>query len=78
MNIEVRERDLDLKTYIGDYCISTVALTIEHHGGMWYETYIFPADEDGNVLDWGELEGSYRGGMDHEEALHNAGYEIVA
>lgn len=40
------------------------------------ETYIFPADEDGNVIDWGELEGSYQGGKDHQEALKGAGYEV--
>ncbi|HAM40550.1 MAG TPA: hypothetical protein DCP69_04245 [Candidatus Omnitrophica bacterium] len=38
------------------------------------ETYIFPADKDGKVIDWGELDGSYRGGLDHEAALSNAGY----
>lgn len=36
------------------------------------ETYIFPADGEGNVLSWSELEGSYRGGLDHDVAL--AGY----
>ncbi len=41
------------------------------------ETYIFPADETGEVLDWGEVDGSYRGGLDHEEALHRAGYEVT-
>ena len=25
------------------------------------ETYIFPADENGNILDWLEMPGSYRG-----------------
>jgi hypothetical protein len=40
------------------------------------ETYIFPADAEGRVTGWGELEGSYRGGMDHDEALVNAGYEV--
>lgn len=39
------------------------------------ETYIFPADKRGEVTDWGELEGSYRGGLDHHEALMNVGYE---
>jgi hypothetical protein len=33
------------------------------------ETFIFPADGNGDVLDWLELPGSYRGGYDHEEAL---------
>jgi len=41
------------------------------------ETYIFPCDKDGNVLDWLELEGSFRGGMDHEKALNNAGFTVV-
>lgn len=44
------------------------------------ETYIFPASigPDGvDVDDWGELDGSYRGGMDHEEALRGAGYEVI-
>lgn len=41
------------------------------------ETYIFPANEEGDVTDWGELRGSYRGGMLHETALLGAGYEVV-
>lgn len=40
------------------------------------ETYIFPADRDGNIVSWGELEGSYRGGLDHDAALARAGYEV--
>ena len=40
------------------------------------ETYIFPADEDGNVLDWQEMPGSYRGGLDHAEALRRMGATI--
>jgi hypothetical protein len=38
------------------------------------ETYIFGANEQGEIIEWGELEGSYRGGLDHEEALRRAGY----
>lgn len=41
------------------------------------ETYIFPCDEKGKVLDWCELEGSFRGRLDLEEALHRAGYEVA-
>ena len=40
------------------------------------ETYIFPADEDGNVLNWQEMTGSYRGGLDHAEALRRMGATI--
>lgn len=47
------------------------------HEYFAHETYIFPSDGDGNILDWGELDGSYRGGTDHERALNNAGYVVV-
>ena len=40
------------------------------------ETYIFGADENGEVLDWGELRGSTCGVYNHETALNNAGYEV--
>ncbi|WP_280350401.1 hypothetical protein [Nocardia abscessus] len=40
------------------------------------ETYIFPADENGEVTSWGELRGSIRGFYDHELALKGAGYEL--
>ena len=42
------------------------------------ETYIFAADENGNVSEWGELDGSFKGGKDHARALRGAGYEIAA
>lgn len=42
------------------------------------ETYIFPSDENGNIIDWGELNGSYRGGLCHERALERAGYEVCS
>ena len=41
------------------------------------ETYIFPGDADGNVTDWGELDGSYKGGVSHEVALTGAGYALT-
>lgn len=39
------------------------------------ETYIFPCDRNGDPKSWIELEGSYRGGLDHDEAIHRAGYK---
>jgi hypothetical protein len=45
--------------------------------GSGPETYIFGADENGIVLHWGELNGSFRGEIDHAQALSNAGYEEV-
>ena len=41
------------------------------------ETYIFGADEEGNVVDWRELPGSYRGGLDIDAALTRAGYMVI-
>jgi hypothetical protein len=40
------------------------------------ETYIFPATKAGMIRNWGELDGSYRGGLSHEKALSGAGYKI--
>lgn len=37
------------------------------------ETYLFPADADGEVLDWSELPGSYRGGLSHDAAMDGLG-----
>ncbi len=41
------------------------------------ETYIFPATESGEVIDWLELDGSQKGIVSHEQALHDAGYELT-
>ena len=40
------------------------------------ETYIFPTDKNGTVISWSELDGSFKGGLSHAEALHGAGYEV--
>lgn len=40
------------------------------------ETYIFPSNAAGDVISYSELDGSYRGGLDHKQALENAGYEV--
>jgi hypothetical protein len=41
------------------------------------ETYIFPANAAGEIVDWGELPGSTRGYADVERVLRNEGYEIT-
>lgn len=40
------------------------------------ETYIFPADSDGEIIDWAQLNGSYQGELDHEKAILGAGWEL--
>lgn len=41
------------------------------------ETYVFEADEAGQIVDWSEMECSQRGTLSHEDVLQDAGYEIV-
>jgi len=41
------------------------------------ETYIFTADASGNIKSWVECDGSFRGALDHDEALRRAGYEVA-
>ena len=41
------------------------------------ETYIFATDDNGKVANWGALEGSEKGDLDHERALQRAGYEVA-
>ena len=40
------------------------------------ETYIFGCDENAENINYCELNGSFRGGLDHEKALRDAGYEV--
>lgn len=69
----LRNTDYDDKTSQYEYVV--VSATHAPYSGP--ETYIFPADSEGNVTSWSELEGSYRGGLSHVEALSRAGYQIA-
>lgn len=42
-----------------------------------YETYLFPSDKEGNVTEWGELEGSTKGNVPHEKIFSSIGYTVV-
>ena len=53
------------------------AVWVEYTGP---ETYIFPACKKGDeivAINHLELDGSFRGDIDHEQALANAGYEVI-
>jgi len=41
------------------------------------ETFVFPADESGQVIDWDELPGSFRGACDIDRALRAAGFDVI-
>ena len=55
----------DRQVGLTDYVVVSAAV-VPYTGP---ETYIFPADSEGNITDRGELPGSYRGGLDHDEAI---------
>lgn len=40
------------------------------------ETYVFPANEKGEIVSWAELDGSMKGTLSHDKALARAGYTI--
>lgn len=61
--------------YDGDAHTYVIVSAVIAYSGP--ETYIFPADEEGRVVDWGELPGSFQGGLDHELALQGAGYGVA-
>ena len=48
----------------------------DSHNQIIGETFIFGSDETGKVRSFLELPGSYRGGLDHQKALNDAGYDI--
>ena len=70
---EVAYEDDDGVMHTTNYVI--VSAVCDH---LLYETFIFPADESGSVIDWGELDGSLRGTTSHQKALEGAGYKLVA
>lgn len=45
--------------------------------GSGYETFIFPADENGEVVDWSELEGSLRGYISPDQLMRECGWSVV-
>lgn len=63
----------DSKAYDGEteYIVAS-AVT-----GWAYETYLFPADENGSVIDWGELDGSQKGTTDIQSVMSEAGYSVA-
>lgn len=69
---EVKSYDGTVERTIDHVVVSAVGVLGEP------ETYVFPANEAGEVVAWGELPGSFRGALDHGAAIdgflasHNA------
>lgn len=56
-----------------DYVIVSAVVAFDNEP----ETYIFPANAFGEILSWLEMDGSFRGELNHAQALLNAGYTIA-
>lgn len=75
----VKVKDLDNSTrgatrvlwLVGDgdvaHCVITSAVVAYDTGAP--ETYVFASDPDGNVTNWMDLPGSFRGDFDHDRAI---------
>lgn len=57
----------------GHKLVITSAQSVPYTGP---ETYMFGADENGNIVSWEELPGSYRGDLEHRFCFLNIGYDI--
>ena len=67
------EDDEDSKAESYEYVVVSAAV-VPFSGP---ETYLFPSNAQGEVIDWGELPGSYKGELSHAGALQRAGYRIT-
>lgn len=64
-----------LLTYDGDSVEYVISSAVDN--AFATETYLFPANPDGDVVDWMEMPGSRRGVVDPEYVLSELGYTIV-
>jgi len=56
--------------------VSAAKDTTDNYSNLVGETFIFGSDETGKIKSFIELPGSYKGGLDHQKALNDAGYDI--
>lgn len=75
--IEYQDWDSDADAYVTKHS-EYVVVSAVHAMFSGPETYMFPADKDGNITDWGEIGASQRGTLSHETVLTESGYEVVA
>lgn len=55
---------------------STVTISLPNLDDIT-ETYIFPADEEGHILEFSELSGSQKNVTSHEVVLNNMGFKMI-
>jgi hypothetical protein len=73
-------RRLLARDFVGDYCISTVFLEINHayyEGGLThFETYVFPA-KDGDISSYSNVWGERADSYDEAMAAHALAVKLV-
>ena len=69
-----RKVTVRLEPPLGAHAIVTVS-EVSHTYAT--ETYVFPSAEDGEITDYGELDGSQKGRISAESVLGELGYELV-
>ena len=69
----IKWNDDDPPLQTTQYVIISSVVTLQFHGDG-PETYIFPADKNGNIIDWCEMDGSLKGTMSHDDAIEAAGW----
>jgi len=56
-----------------------IVSSFNHVSEVWSEkeTFLFLANEDGEITNWLELPGSFRGDHDHGRAISGAGFTLI-
>ena len=60
---------------VTDYVVTSAVVAIDGMKGA--EVAVFPSDAEGGTLSRNPMTGSYQGGLSHDRAMRNAGYELV-
>jgi len=68
-----KEKDWKDKLHTYKYVVASAVVAMDTGSP---ETFIFPAKKTGEVKNYGELKGSYRGGLSHRKAFKGMGYTI--
>lgn len=68
------------KDYVEGYTPKRTKFVITSAVDVLYsgpETYMFPANEHGEIINWGEMPGSFKGEFNHEKCIIGAGWKIL-
>ena len=67
--------DWDTDKYLDETLYVVISAANVPYSGI--ETFMFPSDKDGNILDWGEMSASEKGTLSHQDIIDNTSWELV-